>query len=387
VSDAIVQASDCAFPKQELDRRVVAAQKSLERQGLDLLLTSSPENIFYLTGQQTPGYYTFQCLGLPAVGKPFLLIRRLESYNARANSYLDDIASYDDDANPADAVASHLVARGWRGKRVAIDKGAWFLTVNLHDRLVAGFQPLLDGAGIVEPLRRVKSPIELDFIEKAAAINDIGMRAGIEAVRQGATDNDLVAAIMGEAIRAGSEYVGMEPLVNTGARSGIPHATWRRKIMRAGEPAVLESSATYNRYHATLYRTCWLGPPPEAATAMMAACQAALVAALDALRPGRTCADVHNAAQAVIDKAGYTENYRKRSGYSIGISFAPDWGEGNIMSLYKGVDIPIEANMAFHIPIAMRVYGDFTVAVSETAIVTNGAPRTLSQIPREIVVK
>ena len=103
------------------------------------------------------------------------------------------------------------------------------------------------------------------------------------------------------------------------------------------------------------------------------------------LRPGRTCAEVHEAVQAVIDAAGCTEAYRKRSGYSIGIAFAPDWGEGSILSLYRGVDVAIEPGMVFHVPITLRDYGRFTVAVSETVEVTARGPRILGRIGQDLV--
>jgi Xaa-Pro dipeptidase len=93
---------------------------------------------------------------------------------------------------------------------------------------------------------------------------------------------------------------------------------------------------------------------------------------------------VHNAVQAVIDRNNFTNGYRKRTGYSIGISFAPDWGEGNILSLYRNVDVPLEPGMVFHVPIALREYGKFTVAVSETVAVTQAAARPLSRISREM---
>jgi Xaa-Pro dipeptidase len=114
-------------------------------------------------------------------------------------------------------------------------------------------------------------------------------------------------------------------------------------------------------------------------------CEDGLSAAIATMRPGRTCADVHNAVQAVIDKAGYTAGYRKRSGYSMGISFAPDWGEGNILSLFRGVDVALQPGMAFHVPITLREYGKFTVAVSETMLVTETGARPLGSVPRGLV--
>jgi Xaa-Pro dipeptidase len=383
--DLVPSGSESAFPREEYARRQAALRERMAARGIDLYLTSGPENVFYLSGQQTPGYYTFQCLAIPATGEPFHVLRGLESMNARANTYLADISGYPDDANPAAAVAQVLAARGWTGKRVAIDQNAWFLTVNLHQRLVKEFGPMLDGSGLVEELRRVKSPLELTQMKEAARQNDLGMAAGLEATREGASENDVAAAIMGAAIAAGSEYVGMEPFVTSGPRSGIPHTTWRRRRIETGDVVILETAACHNRYHAALYRTVAIGRIPDRARDMYRVCEEGLAAAMAELRPGRTCAEVHHAAQAVIDRHGYTFGYRKRTGYSIGISFAPDWGEGNILSLYRGVDVVLQPNMVFHVPITLREYAKWTVAVSETIVVTPQGPRPLGEIPRGLV--
>lgn len=381
----IPQGVDSAFPAAEYDRRVGALQHLMASRDIDLLLTTGAENIFYLCGQQTPGYYTFQCLAVPAQGPCFLVNRGLESMNARLNTFLPTIEGYADDADPAAALAEVLHARGWQGKRVAIDRNSWFLTVNLYDRLVAALGPLLDGSSLVEPLRRVKSTAELAAIERAAQANDAGMAAGLALVRAGASENNIAGAIMDAATRAGSEYLGMEPFVTSGPRSGVPHTTWRRRIIENGDLVILETAACYNRYHAALFRTIAVGKAPQKALDEYRVCQEGLAAGIEKLRPGNTCADVHNAVQEVIDRHGCTAGYRKRSGYSIGISFAPDWGEGNILSLYRGVDVELQPGMVFHVPITLRDYGRYTVAVSETVVVTDGPARTLSGISRDLV--
>ncbi len=85
------------------------------------------------------------------------------------------------------------------------------------------------------------------------------MRAGMAAIRSGADENALVSAMMGAAIAAGSEYVGMEPLVSTGPRSGVPHGTWRRRVMQDNDPVFLEMSAAHDRYHAAMMRSALAG--------------------------------------------------------------------------------------------------------------------------------
>ena len=226
----------------------------------------------------------------------------------------------------------------------------------------------------------------MEKIALAARYVDAGMRAGMAAIGSGADENALVSAMMGAAIAAGSEYVGMEPLVSTGPRSGVPHGTWRRRVMQDNDPVFLEMSAAHDRYHAAMMRSAWLGRPPAIAIEMEKVCQEALQAALDAIRPGATCEAPHLACQKVIDRAGFTENFKKRTGYSIGIAFAPDWGEGGILSLYSGVTTELQPGMTFHIPPALRIYGQFTVGVSETVVVTETGYRQLGSLARPLTL-
>jgi len=379
------QGSESAFPKAEYDARVARAKTALAAAGIDVLIATGPENIFYLTGQQTPGYYTFQALVLPVDGEPVFVLRQLEYFNFIANTFIGDAEVYTDGDEPVSFLVDVINKKGLASKRVAIDKRGWFLPIAVYEALAGKLGKVGDAAGIIERLRAVKSPAEVEKIATAARYVDAGMRAGLAAVKAGATDNDLVSAMMGTAISAGSEYVGMEPLCSVGKRTGVPHGTWRRGKLGADQPAFLEMAACHDRYHAALMRSAWVGTAPQEALDMEKACQEALAASLDALKPGRPCEASHLACQAVIDKAGYTDNFKKRTGYSIGISFAPDWGEGGVLSLYTGVKTELQPGMTFHIPPALRIYGEFTVGVSETVVITDTGYRVLGSVPRPLL--
>jgi Xaa-Pro dipeptidase len=304
ILNTIPQGAESAFPRPEYDKRIRQLQDAIDQKGFDLLLLSGPENIFYLTGQQTPGYYTFQCLCVPASGQPFHVLRGLEAMNCRLNSYIVDVTGYADDENPAVALASQLKSRGWSGKKVAIDQSGWFLTINIYNKLLSEFEQ----------------------VEKAGYANDAGMRAGLAATRAGMTENDIASAVMAASIKAGGEYVGMEPFVTSGPRCGIPHTTWRRRRIEMGDIAILETAACYNRYHAALFRSVAIGKAPQLAYDMYKVCLEGLETAIEKLKRGNTCAEVHNAVQSIIDRNGFTAGYRKRTGYSIGISFAAGLG-------------------------------------------------------------
>ena len=381
-----VRGIETAFARAEYDARMAKVRADLAARGLDAAVFTGPENVFYLTGQQTPGYYTFQCLIVPTEGEPLFLLRQLELTNFLRNTYLDRFETYGDGVTPAGLLVEALRRLGLANKRVAIEKGGWFLPISFYESLATALPDIADATGVVETLRRVKSPAEIAALRESARQADAGISAGIAAARVGATENDVVAEMMRASIAAGAEYMGMEPLVSSGPRSGVPHATWRRRTLEQGDALFLEMSGCFNRYHTGLMRTAWLGEPPKLARELEAVVQEALQALMDRAKPGVTCAEAHQAAQRVIDKAGMTERYRKRSGYSLGISFAPDWGEWQVLSLFDGIDVPLEPGMCFHVPTALREYGVFTVGLSESIAITETGCEILGAVPRRIHV-
>ncbi len=122
-TNAVVrQGAEAAFSKEELAGRVRAALEALAKQGIDVFILTSPENIFYLTGQQTPGYYTFQCLLLPVDGEPHFVVRQLELNNLVANSFLENVHPYPDGADSVSFTVDLINKLGFQGKRIAIDE-------------------------------------------------------------------------------------------------------------------------------------------------------------------------------------------------------------------------------------------------------------------------
>ncbi|AGT08545.1 M24 family metallopeptidase [Paracoccus aminophilus] len=378
--------SQAVFPAAEFAGRLSRIQQALRANGAEALLLTGPENIFWATGRQTAGYFAFQALIVPQSGEPVLLVRQLELTGARASCWLKRIETWQDGQDPVAVLIALIADLGLR--ELALEREGWFVSPALYGRIEAGLSGLRlsDGSGLVEGLRAVKSPAELGAIRRAAHYAEAGMVAALAACRAGVSENDIAAAMLFAAVEAGSEAMAMEPLISSGPRSGIPHATWRRRVLEPGDGVFLELAASHDRYHAALMRAVWIGPPPALAQRMMDTALRALDAALSSMRPGVSCATAHEAAQAVIDDAGYTAAFRKRIGYSIGAAFAPDWGEGAILSLFSGVDRLLEPGMVFHLPATLRSYGAFTVGASETVIVTETGIEPLSDLPRGLTI-
>ena len=164
----VVPGAESAFREEEYVQRIARARQLLVKAGLDVMVITGPENIFYLTGQQTPGYYTFQTLVLPVEGDPVFVIRQLEYFNFISNTFIRDAAIYTDGDNPVNFLLDVLNARGWMKSRIGIDKRGWFLPIAVYEALQTEIGTMYDAAGGIEQWRAVKSVAELEKMADAA---------------------------------------------------------------------------------------------------------------------------------------------------------------------------------------------------------------------------
>ncbi len=92
------------------------------------------------------------------------------------------------------------------------------------------------------------------------------------------------------------------------------------------------------------------------------------------------------ACRGPIERAGFEPNFRKRTGYSVGVGYAPSWGEGHIVSLRRDDPTPLEPGMVFHMPPALRVPRRYGLGFSETVLVTETGCEVLTAFPRRLHV-
>ncbi|MCU4180400.1 M24 family metallopeptidase [Bosea sp. BH3] len=379
-------AQELFFPGEEYETRLATIRAAMARRGVDVMLCSGPENIFYASGYQTFGYHSYQLLVIPLEGKPFLILRYLESLLAHRYSWVTDIVTWDDTDDPIEITLAALKERGLAAGKVGVEQKAYFLQVSSFLKLQAALPGLVDGSGVVEVSRAIKSPRELAFMREAGKLSDIGMAAAIEAVASGSSDQDIAAECFAAMTRAGSEWMCRSPIVTTGDRSGLPHSNHLRQKLDGGDAVLIEISAVYNRYYSPLMRGALVGRSNPKVERIAAVCIEALEAAIDAVKPGATSGEVDEAARRVIEREGLWENYRKRSGYAVGVGFST-WIEGAIGSLKIGDTTVLKPGMCYHIPIAIRYYGEAGIGFSETVAVTETGVEVMGRAPRSLAIR
>ena len=376
------------FSTEEYRERVRRVRQGMEALGVEVLLVTDPANVFYLSGYQTFSVYNGECVILSLDGDPSLVVDRMEVGGALLHSWLERAFGYDRDMSRPAYLSKLLAEQGLDQARVALEKGSRALTVQLYEGLTellpkARFS---DGTAVVREAKAVKSPQEIEYLRRAAQITALGMRAAIEAVAEGKSDNLVASSAYRALIEAGSEYMCHDPVVTTGRRSGILHSTHKRVSLEKGDVILLEMGGCFQRYTAPMMRTATLGEPSPEVRQVADACLAALSNVLGAIRPGITAAEVAESGWEGIKQAGNDLFFHGNFGYAVGAGLPPSWADGTAAITLEEETI-LRPGMVFHHPIAVRKLGRFGVAFSETSVVTEDGCEVLNGVDRRLFVK
>jgi Xaa-Pro dipeptidase len=382
-------AFDLPFPPTEYAERLTRVRREMSRRGIDVLMINHLENIYYLTGYRTIGFYSFMALFVPAEGNPVHLVRLIEKSALQGSSWVDDAVFYPDTEPPIEAAVRVIRERGWSSARIGIDKNAWYLTIDDFEKLQQRLPQArwVDTALLVENLRLIKSPAEQAYSRHAGKAASEGMRSAVAALQAGITEDDLMAAAYAGLFRMHSEYPGLPPLINSGIRHTMAHAMAEGNAVRDGEAVYFEIGASIKRYHAATLRIGFVGTPPKLFLDLTDLCRRALDAGLNEMKPGNPAERVDEAARKVIADAGYGDKFRHKAGYSIGIALPPDWSEARTMMLRGGETRPLKPGMVFHFLPAVFEYREYGVGLSETVLITETGHEILTNVERKLFVK
>lgn len=374
------------FSQDEYDTRLTAVQAEMGARGHDLLIVNDPENIYYLSGFRTIGFYSYMALLVPAEGEPVHVNRLIEMSTLQGTSWVQQRELYPDTESPIGATIGLIKEKGWANGAIAVDRRTRYLSIQDYADLERALPQArwVDSELLVEKLRLVKSPAEQEYSRAAGKAASAGMLRAFTAIKDGNTEDDLMAAAYQGLFEKHSEYPGLPPLINAGYRHTMAHAMAEGHPIRQGDAVYFEIGASIMRYHAACLRIGSAGKPADELVRLSDLCRRSLDAGLEHLRPGGPAGAVDDAARAVIDDAGYGGNFRHKAGYSIGIAFPPDWSEARTLMLRHGESTELKPGMVFHFLPAVFEFEKFGIGVSETVLITDDGHEILTDVPQQI---
>lgn len=354
-------------------RRQQRLRKSLEEEGLEALYVTNLLNVRYLCG--FTGSNGALLLGLS--GTWFFTDGRYRTQSA------EEVAEAEIAVYPTPDASREAVRKGAEDLAASI---IGFESSHVSVATREGLGEIFEGRelrptrGLVERLRRIKEPEELDLIRRAAEMADAGFGHILSTVEVGKTEREIALDLEVYLRKEGAEAVSFEPIVAAGERSALPHARPTDRTVEKGHFLLFDLGCVYRGYCSDLTRTVVVGPIDERHREVYEAVLAANEAGIAAVRPGAEAREVDAAARDVIAGAGYEEAFMHGLGHGVGIEVheAPTLRSTSEDVLEAGDVVTVEPGAYFG--------GWGGVRVEDLVTVVEGGAEVLSKASKELVV-
>lgn len=369
------------FSDEELSRRLAATRQEMAARGLDLVLLSAPEHVFYLTGLDHWGYFAPHVLIVAAEGELILVTRAMEHVAIRNQVRNATFIGHSDSESAADVVVKHLKGAS-SGKTIGLEAASAGLSYAMGQALKQGIDGAswVDITGMLDEMRLVKSAEEQRFMRSAAVASNAGTQAAINAIHDGAKEADVAAECLAAMTRAGGTPPGFGPFLRPSHRMAEEHTTWGDGEHH--EAVFLEIAGCVARYNAPMGRLVNIGRISDEDAEMANICGEAFDATLRALKVGARAKDVYNGWQSVVDAAGMPEYRRHHCGYLVGIGFPPAWTGGpRVTGLRHDSDREMRQGMTFHLMSWFTETGRGNYFISNTVLLGADGAEVLTTTP------
>jgi len=293
--------------------RLEALRRKLREAQLDAFVVASPANLRYLTGFSGSS-------GMALITEGSVTFLSDFRYRTQAADEIGDLARV-------------LIEGGGLWERLsrqltdqravrAVGYEAHLITAHEAQRLADPARPwTFQGVSdLVEGLRAVKSPEEVEAIRAAGTAATGALAETIRQVRAGQTEYEVAGLLEGALRRHGSEWYAFPTIVASGPRSALPHARTSERVVAPGDYLLLDFGAVVQGYCSDVTRTFVVGAAPTARQGEIhALVLAAHQAAIKGLRAGLTGRQGDALAREVIEAGGHGEAFGHSLGHGVGL--------------------------------------------------------------------
>lgn len=387
------------FEKHEYLERIERTKYKMERAGIEVLMVVDPANMNYLTGYDAWSFYVPQVV---VVGidqeEPIWIGRKMDAACAKLTVWIspDNIIGYPEDLvnhqikHPMSFIASVMTEKGLDNRVIGLEKEAYYFDIRSYEELKRNLPAarFKDARLLVNWIRSVKSPREIEIMKEAGKITEKLMQVAIDSTVVGVRECDVAAAILHAQISGteefGGNYPSIFPIFGCGEKGSAAHLSWTDSLIENETGIWFELAGCRHRYHTPLARTLYLGTnPPQKLTELAETVGEGLNAVLDFIKPGITGEEMELVWRKIINKAGLEKE--SRIAYTVGLNYPPVWAE-NTASGRPGDRTLLVKNMTFHVIVAMWMDG-WGYEISEAIRVTETGCESFAKFPQKLFIK
>ena len=349
------------------------AQQLIREQQADAALITAGANVRYLTGLASSNAAVL----LPADGDDAILATD-SRYTEAARRDAPDLEVLEERF-----LEGKLAAEAARRGLVRLAFEAHEMSVERHAALTAAAPDVatLPFGRMIEQLRMVKDPAEIEKIEVACGLTDAALAQVLPQIRPGMSERALATALDHAMALLGADGPAFDTIVASGPNGALPHHAPGARELRRGDLVTMDFGALHEGYHADMTRTVALGPPAAWQQDIYDLVARAQQAGIGMLTDGVEAGAVDAAARDVIEAAGHAGHFRHGLGHGVGLEIheAPMLGYGRTGKLTSRVPVTVEPGVYLPAQGGVRIEDVLVVTAGDRA-------RFLTSTTRELLV-
>lgn len=349
-----------------IEERLSRVRARMRAHGVEQLIVTQPEAIYYLTGLWCNPMERLDALVVTQARCRMLcyVLAVIEPADCEVTVYRD--------AGAAVSELSRLLDAGETGVDGALPSR--FLLPLMAQRP----DVTLRVSSCVEEARMIKTDAEIALLRRASEITDDVFADAFAQLREGMTELEL-GAVFSDCFMAHSvgRFAG-DPMVCFGAGSAEPHHAPGDAKLKPADAVSVDTGKRIGGYYSDMTRTVFFREASEEQRRVYSVVLEANLAALACAKPGVLMSDIHEAACQVIRAAGYGDYYPHRTSHGIGIDCheAPSDVAGKPVVMEPGMCISVEPGI--YLP------GRFGVRIEDLIVITESGYSLLNHAPKEL---
>ncbi len=367
--------STLPFPASVYAARLSRAASLAAEAGLDAIIVGPGPDLQYLVGVEGDTIERLTALVIGPDVAPTIVVPRMELAKVRTTAVGELALAVADWVDGEDPYALITASVGTVSRVGVSDALPALHVIPIGERLGVRLEL---ATPVLREGRMVKDAEEITELRRAGEAIDAVHRRVHEWLRAGRTER-AVAADIADAIVAEGHRTVEFVIVGSGPNGADPHHEVSDRVIEDGDIVVVDiGGAVPSGYNSDSTRTYVVGTPDPAAAERIAVLVRAQQAAVDAVRPGATAAEVDAAARNVLADAGLGEAFLHRTGHGIGVSVHEE------PYIAPGNDLVLREGMAFSIEPGIYFAGSWGARIEDIVVVTAVGGERLNLAPHEL---
>lgn len=354
--------------------------KSMKQNNLDSILITSKANVFYFSNYYTDPHERLIGIYITQKHDPVLIVPSMEVNDAKDAGWTYDIIGYKDDEDVWEFIQSHINKQGTPPETIGLEEEQISLDRYNAVTKILPSTKIVYAQELLARMRVLKSTQEYTLLKKAAQLADFGIETGMNAIREGVTEMEILATIEYALKKQGVQEMSFNTTVISGSKTASPHGTPGNKTIEKGDFVLFDLGVVFEGYCSDITRTFAFHSATDEQKRIYETVLQAEEKAIQASTIGVEVGTIDQVARNVITDAGYGEYFTHRIGHGLGIDVH------EYPSMHAKNTLPLEEGMCYTIEPGIYVPDVGGVRIEDMIFMTKNGAETLTKFPKQLQI-